>query len=314
MDQDQVDDDLARQLGVISRRQVLAAGGTDADIERLLRRRIWARVHPGVYVDHTGPLSAHQRAWAALLLCWPAALAAGSALRAHGLRVSGVDDGITDVAVAAHRRLDVPRTIRLTRLSDFESTAKLHLLPPRVGLEHALLTEASRATDDDGAVALLADACQTRRTTPGRLVDELARMPRLRRRHLLTTVLADVAAGSCSALERRYLVHVERPHGLPTGCRQRRVRTGRTVAYRDVEYLGLRTVVELDGRLGHTGVARAWADLERDVAGVLAGDVTIRIGWGPVLRPCRVATVVGRVLTARGWRGRVRGCGPGCPA
>jgi hypothetical protein len=43
---------------------------------------------------------------------------------------------------------------------------------------------------------------------------------------------------------------VEGAHGLPTTARQRRVRVGRANAYRDVEYLGLATVVELDGRLG----------------------------------------------------------------
>src|SRR4051812_23763033 len=66
---------LARQDGVISRRQVISAGGTDNDIQRLVRRREWARVFQGVYVAHTGPLSEVQRAWAAVLYAWPAALA-----------------------------------------------------------------------------------------------------------------------------------------------------------------------------------------------------------------------------------------------
>ena len=62
------------QDGVINRRQALAAGLTDPDIRRRLRRREWARVHPGVYVDHTGPLSwRRERAWAAVLYAEPAA-------------------------------------------------------------------------------------------------------------------------------------------------------------------------------------------------------------------------------------------------
>jgi hypothetical protein len=44
---------LAAQDGVISRRQVLDGGGTDTDIERKVQRREWARIHDGVYVDHT---------------------------------------------------------------------------------------------------------------------------------------------------------------------------------------------------------------------------------------------------------------------
>ena len=36
------------------------------------------RLHPGVYVDHTGEPSWLQLAWASVLLCWPAALAGHS--------------------------------------------------------------------------------------------------------------------------------------------------------------------------------------------------------------------------------------------
>ena len=51
---------LTRQAGVISRRQVLVAGHDDAFIAQMIRRRRRARVHPGVYVDHTGPLVTQQ--------------------------------------------------------------------------------------------------------------------------------------------------------------------------------------------------------------------------------------------------------------
>jgi len=52
---------LVAQGGVVSRSQVLGAGLDDAYIERRLRRREWAKVHRGVYVDHTGELSCLQR-------------------------------------------------------------------------------------------------------------------------------------------------------------------------------------------------------------------------------------------------------------
>ncbi|MDP3891594.1 MAG: hypothetical protein Q8Q44_10210, partial [Nocardioides sp.] len=61
-------------------------------------------------------------------------------------------------------------------------------------------------------------------------------------------ILDDVALGVCSTLEHRYLVEVERPHDLPFPRRQRRLRSaGASSVYRDVEYAGLRIVVELDG-------------------------------------------------------------------
>ena len=55
------------QNGVVSRAQVLACGEREHDIRRRLRRREWSVVLPGVYVDHTGPLTWEQRASAGVL-------------------------------------------------------------------------------------------------------------------------------------------------------------------------------------------------------------------------------------------------------
>jgi hypothetical protein len=310
VDGTRIDELLALQCGVICRRQVLACRGSDNDIERLVRRREWAPVHVGVYVNHTGPLTWTQRAWAACLLHWPAALGGASALEAHGL--SGEEPAVIDLVVAHGRRVHDPPGVRTRVARDFDAVAQLHLGPPRVRVERAVLDVASRARSDDAAVAVIADACQSRRTTPGRLSSTLSSMPRLPRRRLLLTILEDVASGAYSALERRYLAAVERPHGLPTADRQRRVRSGRTVAYRDVEYVGLGVVAELDGRLGHEKATDSWADMERDLESVVDGDLTLRIGWRQVLSPCRLAGVVGRVLAARGWTGTLTRCGPDC--
>lgn len=75
MDQGRLQDLLTQQQGVVARRQVVGLGGTDNDIERMIRRRAWPRVHTGVYVAHNGPMTPQQRTWAALLRYWPAALA-----------------------------------------------------------------------------------------------------------------------------------------------------------------------------------------------------------------------------------------------
>jgi hypothetical protein len=129
---------------------------------------------------------------------------------------------------------------------------------------------------------------------------------------LLQLVLDDVATGTYSLFEHRYLTRVERPHGLPIAIRQRRMHTGRLSSYRDVEYQGFKIVVELDGPLGHEWADDRWDDLDRDVDTVVAGDVTIRAGWRQVLQPCRLAEAIGRVLIARGWEGCVHACGPAC--
>jgi hypothetical protein len=322
---------LEQQSGLISRRQVLSLGGDDALIAKRIRRREWVRVHNGVFITHTGSLTWLQRAWAGLLFCSPAALSHQSALRAYGVRTTQVDRSSTinvdgsatidwpsdasvriHVAVAASRRVVEPPGIRLHRVSDFGTAVRANPTPPRLNLEHSLLDVAASAHRETDAVALLADACQGRRTTPERLLQTLRARSRLARRKYLLAVLADVSTGAYSALEHRYLTRVERPHGLPTGQRQRRIRSGRTVAYRDVEYLGLATVIELDGNLGHVHMTDRWDDMTRDIASALSGDTTLRLGWRHVEDSCRTAVAVASLLTAKGWTGEPRPCSAGC--
>ncbi len=181
-------------------------------------------------------------------------------------------------------------------------------------LEDAVLRLASHAGTASGAIAILADACQSRRTTPARLASALEGHPTLRHRREFLAVLDDVANGAYSLLEHRYLTRVERPHGLPSSQRQARVSSGGTTTYRDAEYREERTVVELDGRLGHEKTLDHWDDLDRDIRSAVDGDLTLRVGWRHVDDACRTAAAVGRVLNARGWKGTIRPCGPGCSA
>jgi hypothetical protein len=301
------------QDGVISRRQLRRLAVTDNDIERKLRRREWARITEGVYVEHTGPLTPAQREWAAVLLYWPAALAGASALASHRVRGFDPAEG-APVHICVDRSRSIRRRagIRVEQLAGWEDKCQLHLSPPRLRIEHALLGEAAARARPDAALALLGDACQQGCTTATRLAAALAARPRLRHRKLLSAILDDVASGAHSALERRYLLTVERPHGLPTAERQRRVRQGKSVAYRDVDYVELATSVELDGRLGHEKALDRWADLERDLSAAAAGELTLRAGWKQVLEPCRLAGVVAQVLASRGWTGVVHPCGHGC--
>jgi hypothetical protein len=313
---DVVDELMREQDGLLARRQALAAGMSDDDIRRLVRRRELVRVHAGVYVNHTGALTWSQRAWAAVLSCWPAALCGESALVAHGVRsaVRDVrDDAVIHVAVDEGRRVTAVDGVRVHRVTGLAAVVQPNARPHRVRLEHALLHVATTAADDAATIAVLADACQERRTTPSRLLETLRGRPNLRRRRFVIEVLDDVATGAFSLLEHRYLSRVERPHGLPTAHRQRRVAVGRTVAYRDVEYVGLGAVVELDGRLGHELTSDRWDDLDRDIDTLLTGGATLRLGWRHVLDPCRTAVVVARFLAASGWTGVIRACGPGCP-
>ncbi len=304
---------LDEQAGTVARSQLLEIGLSDSDIARLLRRRELARVHPGVYVDHTGDLTWRQRAWAAVLYYWPCALYGASAIQVHhGTGLDVVDDRTIHVAIDERRRQRRRVGVRVHRVSRLSERVQSSRTPARVSLEHAVVDVASAAPDDAAAVAVLADACQSRRTTPERLATALRGRRRTPRRRFLLALLVDVAAGAYSALEHQYLTRVERPHGLPSGKRQRRVRIGRTPAYRDVDYRRHGVVVELDGRLGHEEQMDRWDDIDRDIDTVVSGDVTLRAGWRQALAPCRLAVAVGRLLVARGWSARPTACGAGC--
>lgn len=309
-------DELARLLrdqdGVVARRQLLTFPGTDpTSVARMLRRRELVEVHRGVYVEHTGPPSWQQRAWAAVLWAWPAALAGESSWRAfEGPGRRRRDSARLHVVVERDRRLAPPPGVVVHRRAGFGEHVQWNLGPPRVRLEEAVLDVALGATDELALVAALADAAGSRRTTAERLSHALAGRARVPRRALLEDVLSDVAAGTCSVLEREYLRRVERPHGLPRGSRQVLLEhVGRSM-WQDVVYEGWDVHVGLDGRLDHTALTDRDRDLERDLLVAGRGGRSVRLGYGQVLgRACATARGVAAVLGVAGWDGRVRACG-----
>lgn len=313
MNQNRYSSVLALQSGVVSRHQLHDVGLQPHDLKRLLRSRDLVRLHDGVFVDHTGTLTWLQRAWAGVLLAWPAALSHDSAIRAaDGPGRCGRDDRTIHLAVDRRRSLAVPTGYRLHRLARLDDKVQWNTTPPRVRIEEALIDVAAAKPDDFDAIATLADAISARRTTAGRISKHLAARARVPRRAFLHDVLADLDGGTCSVLEHGYLTRVERPHHLPTAARQVRDSVNGPV-YRDVVYVELDQVVELDGRLWHDGVKGRDADLDRDLDAALGRLGTVRLGWGQVFaRPCRTAVRIAGLLSARGWRGHLVRC-PDCP-
>lgn len=303
---------LALQSGVIARRQLTERGIQPHEIERLLRRRDLVRVHDGVYIDHTGSPTWLQRTWIGVLVAWPAALAADSAIRAaDGPGKLGRDDSIIHIAVDRQRRIRLPAGFRLHRRAGLADLVSWNTSPPRIRVEEALVDVASTAPNDFAAISMLADAIQARRTLPSRLRDTLDRRAWVHRRDFLAGVLADLEHGTCSVLEHGYLTKVERPHGLPVARRQiRDSRRGPVI--RDVAYVDFDQLVEIDGRLWHDSAAQRDADMDRDLDAAVDRMNTVRVGWGQVFdRPCDTAARVGGLLQARGWTGRPVTC-PGC--
>jgi hypothetical protein len=295
------------QAGVMSRRQLVEQGATDADIRRWVRRRELTRVHTGVYVNHTGPLTWANRAWAAVLFHWPAALT-------HRSSVDRAGD-VVHVAIDASRGVATRLPgVKVHRLVGLEDRVQWNLGPPRVRFEDALLTMCSEVGSRVEALALVSDACRRRRTTPWRIGEELRRRPRVTHRGWLLDVVDEAAAGVHSLLESSYRRRVERAHGLPRPDRQPHERTEDGVVYRDVRYRRFQLVIELDGRIGHELNHDKWDDQDRDLLAATGRMLTLRLGWRHAeSTPCRTAGRLARVLGTRGWAGLPEPCGPPCP-
>lgn len=299
------------QDGVVALWQLCELGARWSDVERMVRRRELRQVHPGIYVDHTGPLTTRQREWVAVLTAWPAALAAESAL-------PGVRTGSVHIAVMRGRRtLQLPPYVRLQRVSDLDDVTMWHRSPPRMHIDPALLQVMSRrirADDVPGAFDVMTRVLHGRATTIDRVLAVLESRRRISGRAMIESMLTDARDGVCSVLERGYLRRVERPHGLPRASRQHpSTATGR-VTHQDVRYPGFGLVLELDGFTFHETAAARDNDAERDLAELAASSAaTARLTYGLVFsRQCRTADLVATILQRKGWTGSLRRCSR-CP-
>ncbi|VXB65173.1 hypothetical protein [Nocardioides sp. AX2bis] len=306
---------LVRQDGVVARWQALGSGLEKRDVRRMLHRHDWVCLLPGVYVDHTGTPTWHQRAWAAVLATWPAALHGESALRAYDGPLPGrrpSEATVVRVAIDRTRSRPAPLPgVQVHQVARFEESVLWNLGPPRQRYADAVLDAALSAGCELDRVAVLARGCGTRGTTAQQLTTALARRPRAPHRRWTERVLRDLAEGTCSVLEHGYLTRVERPHGLPRAVRQQRERSVSGIVYRDATYAT--AVVELDGRLFHDGHDARDRDLERDLDVAASGRTTVRLGWGQVLeRPCTTAVKVAAFLRHHGIAVEARPCGDGC--
>lgn len=292
------------QFGLVTRGQCLSAGMTDAAIQWRVERGWWVRVHPGVYLTIPGRDDWWTVALAAQLAVDDSAWSHHTAAFVHGLLSSppmridllvGRDRRLHPPAIVVpHRRLDVNRFVD-----------ELHW-PWRTTVEETILDVITFASVDE-TFAMLGRAFQRRRTTEEALRGRLALRGRHPKRQLLDLVLGDVADGAESAMEVRYVLDVERAHGLPVG--QRQVPRAGGTRIHDIGYVEQRVLVELDGRLGHEGFGEHVKDGVRDRRGATTGWLTVRAFWRDVAGyPCELAIENGAVLGSRGWRGRVRPC------
>lgn len=307
-----LDSVLARQCGVVSRRQLLDAGTTRKWIEMQLAAQRWQRVHPGVYATFTGPLPREAVVWAALLYAGAGAvLSHHTAAERHGL-TDEVDDTV-HVTIPVERRVRSRPGVRIHYAHRLPRTRIDWRAPAMVNVNDTVLDLVDTSCRPEEAIDWVTRACQRRRTNPQRLRAALGLRKKIRWRAMVEGALADVAEGAETPLELAYLRAVERAHGLPTGVRQRHRRVNGRTQWIDIEYAEFSVRVELDGRIGHVGEG-AFRDRRRDNASAVEGFSTLRFGWVETYHDaCATAAQVATVLSTGGWTGRPRRCGRNCP-
>ena len=285
------------------------AGGTDRRHRPAGPTPCLGGRHPGVYVDHTGPSSWRQRAWAAVLL-----LRAGRTCRAP--RPSAPTDCAGTTTTAASRLPSRPPAIPARRAasawSDLRKFRRGDAVAPvaaadahRSGLVAGRVTGTNRGPHRGGPRGCMPGrqvhpqplgggaGAHSSTAAPG---PHRERAGRCRRRCTLrpgAPLPSPCRAGAPAA------------PGPPSASRQWSGARRRVPPMEGAHRARRPARPRVDhGPLGRPGPRRRLR---------LVGHLTVRIGWRQVLEPCRLAERVGQILAARGWQGRTTPCGPRCP-
>jgi hypothetical protein len=309
---------LADQGQVITRSQAIALGVGAETIRNRVRCGDWQQLLFGVYAAFTGTPKREAQIWAALLRAGPdAVLSHWTAAERHGL----VDwpSAAVHLTVPAERhpaRWATIPGVAIHRSRFLEQAVHPALSPPCTRVEDTVLDLIEASASFEEAYDWMCRAVGRRRTTPARLLEAMARRPRMRWRQDLELALADTQAGALSVLERRYVQGVERPHGLPAATRQARVWQGTGNRYLDNLYEEYRACVEIDGAATHPADEQ-WRDKDRDRWNAVHEKIdTIRIGVLALRTSdaqCATAADVASWLSGRGPATGHPCARPGCP-
>ncbi|WP_213452690.1 hypothetical protein [Rhizomonospora bruguierae] len=191
---------LRGQDGLVREDQLIGLGLSRAAIRRRLLDGVLRDVLPGVYASGLGGLSRRQRLLAAQLYGGPGALLTGAAAATvHGLRYVPEDRFVRVLVPHARQRrpagfVRIHRTIRA-------EPEPCRICPFDLCSAARSVADAARWSGDLGAVrAMVSEAVRRGITTPASIQRELDSGPR-QHSALLRLVLAEVAAGVCSAPE-----------------------------------------------------------------------------------------------------------------
>ena len=297
-----------RQAGVVTTAQLTSLGADAVWIGRQVRSGRWRRLHRGVLLTYSGPVSWRSRVWAALLYAGPgAALSHRAAAVRH--EFLPVPPRLVDVTIPATRRVTPSPGLTIHLRTGRVRAAGRPRTTWRADTVVDLVASAATVDDAVGWVCSAGRAGASR----AEILDAAEHRGRFRNSALLREIVADVASGIESPLERRYHRDVERRHRLPRAELQVSESVRGLWIRADVVYDEFGVRAELDGNIGHPG-GRTDEDTWRDNAVVLAtGDLTLRYRWRHVaVDPCATAAQVTTALTRGGWQGAPRPCSPTC--
>lgn len=288
------------QGGVVSRRQLYAAGVTRWEIRGQVRAGRWQLVGDQSVCLHNGPIAESGHWWAAVFQGGPrACLDGASALVAGGLERFTVDRIRVSVPRGARVRRNRLYDIRQTRRwaeEDVVPTGIRRTKPPVAAVRGALW-----AKTDKQATFLLTLAAQQGFATPDALAEQVLRVRRDKRRLLLCVVVNDLLDGARSLGELDVGRELRR-RALPQPSRQVLRRDARGRYYLDLYWPEFKLVVEIDG-IHHAWVENVVGDALRQNSLAISGDTVLRL---PLLglRQCpdEFFAQVEQALRGKGWQ------------
>lgn len=160
---------------------------------------------------------------------------------------------------------------------------------------------------------LISEAFTSRHLSLPELRNALATRNRHPHRKDIEKLIAELADGVTSSLERSGVSRVLKAHGLPAGKGQVRERVNGKLVIRDRVLEPYGVVVEFDGRRGHANPRGRMRDIRRDRAVSRSRRSTIRLGWQDVEEDaCLAAAEVAQLLSQHGWLGVPAKCAENC--
>ena len=280
----------ARQYGLFTLGQAVAAGLTPRQVEGGVRRGRWSRVHRGVYRLAGVPVGDEQRLLAAVLAVGPGAAASHRAA-AWVWRLADTFE-IEVTSPRQSRRAGItthgPATVRAVVRRGIPCTDPLQTVLDLAGTgDHGLVTRVLDRGVADGLFTAAAVAAHLERVAGRGVRGAAVLRSALRRR-------CDADGERASALESAMDRLVVR-HRLPRPARQHPVGPYRL----DYAWPDRRLAVEVDGYGPHSSREAFQSDRARQNTLVLAGWTVLRFTWADVReRPADVAQAVRRGLGA----------------